>query len=500
MKLADNLKRIRKENNLSQEQLAEKIGVSRQAVSKWESGQSYPEMDKVLLICKLFNYGIDELMNENVKQVEENKQSKNNINKYIDDFFAFITKTVDMFSHMKFRQIVKCFIEQIVVLIIVVSILGIIGSIASSILYNLLEVLPEEAINFVSGILGAIYITVAFIAGVAVLLHIFKIRYLDYYEIIQKEDTNVEKNSDIDFKEEADKSASQKDMNKKDNERIVIRDPEHSQSKFLTGIIRIVVWFIKFFVLCIALGFVFSFVFLVSLLVLSFMFVKTGLTFFGALLAIIAAILVNFIVLEIIYDFIVNKKANKTRMAFLFILSLVLAGLGIGMVLTGMTKFKFVDELDENALEKVYNFDMTENLSIYNWPNDIEYIESDSNDIKIIVKYSKYSDIKMYNNQEIVELYCVQKHSLAMEALREIIKNLNNKEIRSYYNCKTYVYTSKENIEKLKYNKLVKEKERRKEQIDEYEEQIDELESRVEDLEDENLELLEKLDEKNFND
>ena len=81
MKLSDNLKTIRKDNNLSQEQLAEKLGVSRQAVSKWESDQSYPEMDKVLLICKLFNYKIDELMNENVKEVEETKQSKNNINK-----------------------------------------------------------------------------------------------------------------------------------------------------------------------------------------------------------------------------------------------------------------------------------------------------------------------------------------------------------------------------------------------------------------------------------
>ena len=47
MKLSDNLKRIRKENNLSQEQLAEKLGVSRQAVSKWESEQSYPEMDNM---------------------------------------------------------------------------------------------------------------------------------------------------------------------------------------------------------------------------------------------------------------------------------------------------------------------------------------------------------------------------------------------------------------------------------------------------------------------
>ena len=112
MKLSDNIKFIRKENNLSQEQLAEQLGVSRQAVSKWESGQSYPEMDKVLLICKLYNYNIDELMNENVKEVSETNQSKININKYIDDFFEFITKTIDMISSMKFKQKIKCFMEQ----------------------------------------------------------------------------------------------------------------------------------------------------------------------------------------------------------------------------------------------------------------------------------------------------------------------------------------------------------------------------------------------------
>lgn len=44
-------------------------------------------MDKVLLICKIFNYNIDELMNENVKEVDDAKESKININKYIEDFF-----------------------------------------------------------------------------------------------------------------------------------------------------------------------------------------------------------------------------------------------------------------------------------------------------------------------------------------------------------------------------------------------------------------------------
>ena len=71
MNLSDNLKKIRKDNNLSQEQLAEKLGVSRQSVSKWESGIAYPEMDKVLQLCKMFNLNIDELLNQNISEVKE---------------------------------------------------------------------------------------------------------------------------------------------------------------------------------------------------------------------------------------------------------------------------------------------------------------------------------------------------------------------------------------------------------------------------------------------
>ena len=75
MNLSENLKKIRKDNNLSQEALAEKLGVSRQSVSKWESGLAYPEMDKVLQLCEMFNLNIDELLNQNIKEVEKNKQT-----------------------------------------------------------------------------------------------------------------------------------------------------------------------------------------------------------------------------------------------------------------------------------------------------------------------------------------------------------------------------------------------------------------------------------------
>ena len=60
-KFSENLKKIRKDNNLSQEQLADEIGVSRQAISKWESAVAYPEMDKIIILSEKFNLNIDDL-------------------------------------------------------------------------------------------------------------------------------------------------------------------------------------------------------------------------------------------------------------------------------------------------------------------------------------------------------------------------------------------------------------------------------------------------------
>ncbi len=50
MSFGKNLQTLRKKNQLSQEGLAEMLGVSRQAVSKWEQGEGYPEVDKLLIL------------------------------------------------------------------------------------------------------------------------------------------------------------------------------------------------------------------------------------------------------------------------------------------------------------------------------------------------------------------------------------------------------------------------------------------------------------------
>ncbi len=74
MAFSENLQELRKRKDMTQEQLAEKLEVSRQSVSKWESGTSYPEMEKILQICEMFRCNIGVLMQGDVgKEYVEDK-------------------------------------------------------------------------------------------------------------------------------------------------------------------------------------------------------------------------------------------------------------------------------------------------------------------------------------------------------------------------------------------------------------------------------------------
>ncbi|NFV13738.1 helix-turn-helix domain-containing protein [Clostridium sp. FAM 1755] len=64
MNLAEKLQLLRNNNRLSQEELAEKLGISRQAISKWESGQSTPDLKKLIVIAELYNVTIDSLVKD----------------------------------------------------------------------------------------------------------------------------------------------------------------------------------------------------------------------------------------------------------------------------------------------------------------------------------------------------------------------------------------------------------------------------------------------------
>ena len=70
MRLGERLKEYRNQEGLSQEQLAEKLNVSRQAVTKWENDKGIPDIDNLIVISDELNLSLDELLkgNENVKE------------------------------------------------------------------------------------------------------------------------------------------------------------------------------------------------------------------------------------------------------------------------------------------------------------------------------------------------------------------------------------------------------------------------------------------------
>ncbi|MFD3446590.1 helix-turn-helix domain-containing protein [Microbacteriaceae bacterium 4G12] len=74
MAFGEKLFKLRKEKGLSQEALAEKLNTSRQAISKWENGQGFPETEKLLMIRNIFEVSVDYLLKDTVEQSNENEQ------------------------------------------------------------------------------------------------------------------------------------------------------------------------------------------------------------------------------------------------------------------------------------------------------------------------------------------------------------------------------------------------------------------------------------------
>ena len=66
--LSENIQTLRKNKKMSQEQVAEALGVSRQAVAKWESGEAQPDLNKCAALAKLFDVTLDDLVNYDAEE------------------------------------------------------------------------------------------------------------------------------------------------------------------------------------------------------------------------------------------------------------------------------------------------------------------------------------------------------------------------------------------------------------------------------------------------
>lgn len=116
MSFADNIIKVRKENSLTQEQLAEELNVSRQAISKWERGIGYPEIEKILYICKKYGISMDELFADEigVKTLADSDGEVKIVNK------GFFEQLSDWWTNLSVNR--RKFCKFILILFIVLAI------------------------------------------------------------------------------------------------------------------------------------------------------------------------------------------------------------------------------------------------------------------------------------------------------------------------------------------------------------------------------------------
>ena len=118
MKFGENLYNLRKKQKISQEKLAEKIGVSRQSVSKWENGTAYPEMNRIFELCKIFHCKLNDLVNDNILDFDsldkEVKMSVVKFNKEKQNKLKILSKTISIFSKM--LQVITIIISAVMIM------------------------------------------------------------------------------------------------------------------------------------------------------------------------------------------------------------------------------------------------------------------------------------------------------------------------------------------------------------------------------------------------
>lgn len=473
---SENLKKIRKEQNLSQEELADQLGVSRQAISKWESGQAYPEMDKIIALCNKFNVNIDDLLHNDIKEVKGEEESKKKLNNSIYSFLKNITNTINMFSRMTFKSKVKCIFEQILIAFILFVLSAILVGAIGVLVTNLTSLFPYKVQLFIDRFFEGILIIACLISSLVILAHVFKARYLNYYEEVKDAEVDKDDNCSTDDNKIM--------LDKKDN-KIIIRDPKHSEYRFLHGLYKVFIMMIKFLLAWFALFVIFGIVFLLIGLVLSFLTIKTGIFFVGLLFAIVSLSTIGIIILLALINFIFNRKSNKKIMIYSFILSVVVFGIGVGLTFLGSLGFD-VTGIDEGMLKtQSFEHNITADTVLDTHYYDVEYIESDINNVRIEYTVNKYCDVYEYTEDDNAISASVECKN-PMQMVRAVAKNLGEKKLTSMStNIESMkIYANKANIELLENNeeKRVQAIRDRNDLINEYENEINRLEEENGDL------------------
>ena len=460
MRFCDKLPKLRKENNLSQEQLADRLGVSRQAISKWESGSSYPDMDKMIQICGVLNCTLEDLLDDGtIKGNGKQVTNKNNLNTYFQDFLKFITKSYNMFCSMTFKEKVTCFVEMMFLCFVLFIIGAIISSILDGIIYSILKFLPETIHYFLSNTIETIYMTVLLILGIIIVIHIFKIRYLDYFVTI--EDSTVKEKT---IEEPIEKQENKKYV-EKTKEKIIIRDPKHSTFSFFSFLAKLIIVVIKFFAILFAIPVIIFFIFSIFGSIISLCHVIYGSIFFYIFIIGLGVICITYLILEMFYKFIFDMKSNLKKIFILLIVGFSFIGIGSGLTFVRALKFNYIEDSSNlKTVTKEEHIEVVDGMR-FEFDNADYVIDNSLNDIKLEItipenfyyKIQKYEDILSNENEEkIVPYYYLYLGAENLFKTYQLVMNdLKNNNIREYNSSnllKVKVYLSEQNYKMLMKN------------------------------------------------
>ncbi len=450
MRFCDKLQKLRKENNITQEGLADKLNVSRQAVSKWESGSGYPDTEKLIMISKIFKVSLDELINDGElerKDIDEKINIKDLINKMLD----FLSKTINMFSSMKFKEKIKCLFEMglIILSIVLVSLISI--NIVCGLIRKIFIFLPDNLLYIIINLVDVLFYIIFLVLGIIITIKIFKIRYLDYYVFIE-DDTIDNRVIEKPIPE----------LQDKEKVKVVIRDPKDSSLNIFEKIWSFCLWIMKICGFFISIPVILMFIFLMGIFIISLFYFSYGLLFNGISVAILGLILFTYLLIEFIYNLIFNREHKFRRIFIIFIISISLMGIGFGLSISDISNFSIVKEDNDVYDSKIIQMKDDLILADINYlPDDRIKIDNSIDYIKIDIVQKENIDVYMsehidydYEDMKNYTILYLYAECDEFNLYKDIVNNLKEKKI--LINDRLWeidkIYISDDNLTKIKDN------------------------------------------------
>ena len=448
MKFGENLQKLRKEKGISQEQLAEQLGVTRQSVSKWESGASYPEMDKIVAICNIFHCDMNVLINKDITEERERKDATGIVKNLFQSAANYVKKTIYLFEHKSFKDIVKL-LAQVIIIICVILCFSIPFMLLKEIVISLFYTGNNWFSMFFSKFWEFIFNAGYVVLAIATFLYIFKIKFLDGEEVVE-----IIEEEEVPSKEEKDTG---KQPEQKQKVKVVkVKSNDFSLLDLLSKAITICLKGIfLLFLIPIVIGTIFAIVVFVLLIAVMFQ----GVFLFGPILLLIGIIVFSIVIIEVILNFIFNLKFSKRRIIITIISSVVVSSIGIGLSIWYFLNLNVIDDVPKGfkleTEEKVYT--MSDDFSIHYYDYYYtDFVEDDSLQDQVRVKIEFYPNINHVQLEEVndaVFLDFYEVNSISLKKITNcIINDLKNGEVHNYNELgrvKMTVTSSKENLEKI---------------------------------------------------